>query len=278
MLKQNNHSCKKCNLLFMCNLCANPRTFPKHGQTHSAMAEFISTCPELVNGVWHEESRAGQRDWTESDAEWYFECGWWRSLIVPAHEFAGRSITQVVTFISPDFYQKPFYENVRMPHHIAAFTSSPFSLPPSLSKTENFIECWRDCEYIYSPADTGIWKTNFLLIFQGKGSPEFPGDESAYVLVCQKSPESLFTCLDRVKDTVKHSLPKHIFTSVLRSWVVLQKPICLSAVINNSSVLLWFSTHQRALPSKAAVPGSRCWHWKQNIQMPISQLSERRWE
>lgn len=126
---------KKCNSLFMCNLCANPRTFPKHRQTHSAMAEFIflSTCPELVNGVWHEESRAGERDWMESDAECYSECSWWRSLIVSVHEFAGRSITQVVTFISPDFYQKPFYENVRMPHHIAAFTSSPFSLPLSPS-------------------------------------------------------------------------------------------------------------------------------------------------
>lgn len=68
------------------------------------------------------------------------------------------------------------------------------------------------------------------------------------------------------------------FTGVLRPWVALQKPICLSAVINNSSVLFRFSTHQRALPSEAAVPGSQCWHWKQITQMPISQLSERRWE
>jgi len=81
-----------------------------------------------------------------------------------------------------------------------------------------------------------------------------------YVSMCQKSLKSLFMCLDRVKHTVKYSLPKRIFMSVLRPWVVLQKPIYLSALINNSSVLLWFSTHQRALPSKAAVPGSRCWH------------------
>lgn len=148
----------------------------------------------------------------------------------------------------------------------------------TLLKTGNFIQCWKDCECVYSPADTGIQKTNFLLIFQGKGSPESQKMKQTYVLVCQKGLKSLFTCLDRVKDTVKYSLPKHIFTSVLRPWVVLQKPICLSAVINNSSVLLWFSTHQRALPSKAAVPGSRCWHWKQKIQMPISQLSERQWE
>lgn len=73
-----------------------------------------------------------------------------------------------------------------------------------------------------------------------------------------------------------YSLPKHIFTSVLRPWVVLQKPICLSAVINNSPVLPWFST-LRALPREAAVPGSQYWHWKQNTQMPISQLSERWW-
>lgn len=109
----------------------------------------------------------------------------------------------------------------------------------------------------------------------------FPGVPRRWirpVSVSQNSLKNLFKCLDMVKDTVKYSLPKHIFTSVLRPWVVLQKLICLSAVINNSSVLLWFSTHQRALPSKAAVPGSRCWHWKQNIQMPISQLSERRWE
>lgn len=246
----------------MCNLCANPRTFPKHGQTHSAMAEFISIWAELVNGVWHEESRAGERDWTESDAEWYFECSWWRyihTLIVLVHEFAGRSITQVVTFISPDFYQKPFYENVRMPHHIAAFTSSPFSLPLSLSrklKTSYSAEKVVNTSIVQQILEYG--NQIFCSHFKGKVPQSSQEMNQTYVLVCQKSLKSLFTCLDRVKDTVKYSLPKHIFTSVLRPWVVLQKPIRLCAVINNSSVFFWFSAHQRALPSKAAVPGSRC--------------------
>lgn len=176
--------------LFMCNLCADPRTSPKHGQTHSAMAEFISTCPELVNGVWDEESRAGGRDWIESDAEWYFERSWWRSLIVPVHEFAGRSITQVVTFISPDFYQKPFYENVRMPHHIAAFTSSPFSFPLSLSqKLETSCSAEKTVNTYIVQQILEYRKQIFCSYFKGKVSPEFPGDESDICTSASKKPE-----------------------------------------------------------------------------------------
>lgn len=109
-------------------------------------------------------------------------------------------------------------------------------------------------------------KLIFCLYFNGKVPQSSQEMNQPYAAVYQRSLRSLFTCLDRVKDTVKHSLPEPIFTSVLRPRVVLQKLICLSAAINSPSLHLWFSTHQRALPSEAAVPGSRYWHWKQKYR------------
>lgn len=62
----------------------------------------------------------------------------------------------------------------------------------TLSKIKNSTECWKDCEHIHSPAATGIQKTNFLLIFQGKVSPEFPGDESRHM--CQRVKKAWKVC------------------------------------------------------------------------------------
>lgn len=106
---------------------------PALGTDRPTGSEFEGWIHEQVDGAWCEESRAGGRDSIKSHAEQYFQCSWW-SLIVLVHEFARRFITQFVTFISPNFYQKPLCENVRMPHHIPAFTSNPSSSPLSLSQ------------------------------------------------------------------------------------------------------------------------------------------------
>lgn len=109
-------------------------------------------------------------------------------------------------------------------------------------------------------------KQMFCSYFNEKIPQNSQERSQTHTALCQRSLRSLFTCLDRVNDTIKYSLPKFIFTGVLRLWVVLQKLICLSAAINSSSLLLWFSTQQRALPSEAAVPGSWCWHQKQKYR------------
>lgn len=171
---QSTHRNRGTSNLLVYNLCANPRTSPRHGHTVQWPNSFPSALKWLM---LCDMGRAEQEEGTGLGAMHFFECSWLRSWTDPGQEFAGRSITQVVTFISLDFYQKPFYEHVRMPHHIAAFTSSPFSLPLSLPKTETS-ECWKDYQYIYSPAHTGIQKKKFLFLFPGKGSQSSQMTES----------------------------------------------------------------------------------------------------
>lgn len=89
----------------------------------------------------------------------------------------------------------------------------------SLWRSESSIQCWKDDEYIYDLADTGIRKitceTDFLLNSQGRDSPELSGDGSDICVPVSKKARSLFMCPGRVKDTVKYSLPKLNFTSCL---------------------------------------------------------------
>lgn len=90
--------------------------------------------------TWREQSR---RDGIESCAERYFQRSWW-SLIVPVHEFAGRFIMQFVTFNSPNFYQKPLCQNATP--HCSIHLKPVLFAPLTLSKIENFIQCWKDYE------------------------------------------------------------------------------------------------------------------------------------
>lgn len=145
-----------------------------------------------------------------SDAEWYFECSWW-SLTNPVPEFEERSIMQVVTF-----YQKPLYENVGTPCHIAALTSRLFlCLCQSL---ENWKLHMVNMSIIQQILEHG--KQIFCSYFKRKSSA---GDESDICARAFKKTWEVCSCVwtGGVKDTVKFSLPKHIFTSVLRPWVVL---------------------------------------------------------
>lgn len=125
---QSTHQNRGTSTLLNYHLCANPRTSPRHGHT----VHWPNSSPCALK--WLMVCAMEQEQGTGLGAMQHSERSWLRSWTVPGQEFAWRSITQVVTFISLDFYQKPFYENARMPHHIAAFTSSPFSLPLSLSQ------------------------------------------------------------------------------------------------------------------------------------------------
>lgn len=113
--------------LFMYNLCANPRIFPRYGH----MVQWPNSSPPALDWWMVCDREWAEQEEAELGVMQYFERSWFeqsqdRSLL--------GSITQVVTFTSLDFYQKPFYENVRMPHHIAAFTSSLLSLLLPLSQ------------------------------------------------------------------------------------------------------------------------------------------------
>lgn len=153
------HQNRSTSNFFMYNLCANPRTFPRHRHT----VQWPNSSPSALNWLMVCDMEWGeQEEGTGLGAMQYFDCSWLRSWTVPVQEFSGRSITQVVTFISLDFYRKPLYENVRMPHHTLQHSHQVCSLYCShCLKNWNFRQCWKDCLFIYSPAYTGIQKTIF---------------------------------------------------------------------------------------------------------------------
>lgn len=156
----------------MHNLCANPRTFPRHRHT----VQWPYSSPSALNWLM-----VCDMEWAEQEegtgcsvlnvADWGVEQSQYRSLLADLLRRLWPS--SAWTFIRNHF--------MRMSECHTTLQHSPqvCSLYHSHTlKNWSFRPCWKDCEYIYSPAHTGIQRTNILLLFLRKDSQSFQKTES----------------------------------------------------------------------------------------------------
>lgn len=122
--------------------------------------------------TWNEQSRRRGLDWE------YFECSWLRSWTVQYRSLLGDLLRRLWPSSAWTFIKKHFMRMSEC-HTTLQHSHQVRSLYHSHSlRNWNFRPCWKDYEYIYSPAHTAIHKTNFLFVFPGKGSQSSQKTES----------------------------------------------------------------------------------------------------
>lgn len=228
----------------MYNLCAKPRTFPRHGD----MVQWPNSSPSALNWwmvcdmEWAEQDRTGLGAMNAVFWAWLTEeLNSPRTGVCWEIYYAGCDLHQ------PGLLSKTIlWECQNATPHCSIHIKSVLFTTPTLSKTETS-DSAEKTEYIYSPVHTGIQKTNFLFLFPGKGSQSSQKTESQNHLGWQRCLRSLSKpiILALPMPPLSHIIRCHINTSFksLQEWCLHHSPVS-SGVDNSSSQknLSWLQT------------------------------------